>query len=173
MFKNFFNNYQNLQKLQVMTVVEWLEKEFIKLESTIGVHGKMYELIEQAKQMETEQQQKMVDDALTNYELGWADRKASSQTEISEPNPQLIESMCYRYRHDFGILEDNEKESIKTTMKQLWEEVVGKGFYKPKEISDEEILNEAINRSFKYRDSALFENIWEEAIEWYREQRGI
>ena len=38
------------------------------------------------------------------------------------------------------------------------------------EISDEEIQAEAINRSFKYRDSALFENIWEEAIEWYREQ---
>lgn len=34
------------------TAVEWLEKEFVKLESTIGVHGVMYELIEQAKEME-------------------------------------------------------------------------------------------------------------------------
>ena len=39
----------------MQTAVSWLEQEFIKLESTIGVHGKMYELIEQAKQMEKEQ----------------------------------------------------------------------------------------------------------------------
>lgn len=37
------------------TAVEWLEKEFVKLESTIGVHGVMYEIIEQAKEMEKEQ----------------------------------------------------------------------------------------------------------------------
>jgi hypothetical protein len=35
------------------TAVEWLEKEFVKLESTIGVHGVMYELIEQAKEDDT------------------------------------------------------------------------------------------------------------------------
>jgi hypothetical protein len=34
------------------TSTEWLESEFIKLEQTIGVHGIMYELIEQAKAME-------------------------------------------------------------------------------------------------------------------------
>jgi hypothetical protein len=33
------------------TVVSWLEKEFVKLEQTIGVHGKMYELLEQANKM--------------------------------------------------------------------------------------------------------------------------
>ena len=37
------------------TAVEWLEKQFVKLESTIGVHGVMYEFIEQAKEMEREQ----------------------------------------------------------------------------------------------------------------------
>jgi hypothetical protein len=37
------------------TAVEWLEKEFVKLESTIGVHGVMYELMEQAKEMEKHQ----------------------------------------------------------------------------------------------------------------------
>ena len=37
------------------TAVKWLEKEFVKLESTIGIHGVMYELIEQAKAMEKEQ----------------------------------------------------------------------------------------------------------------------
>jgi hypothetical protein len=38
-----------------MTAVEWLEKEFVKLEHTIGVHHKMYELLEQAKEMEKRQ----------------------------------------------------------------------------------------------------------------------
>ena len=37
------------------TAIEWLEKEFVKLEHTIGVHNKMYELIEQAKEMEKQQ----------------------------------------------------------------------------------------------------------------------
>ena len=37
------------------TAVQWLEKEFVKLESTLGIHCVMYELIEQAKAMEKEQ----------------------------------------------------------------------------------------------------------------------
>lgn len=37
------------------TALEWLEWEFVKLESTIGVHGVMYEIIEKAKGMEKEQ----------------------------------------------------------------------------------------------------------------------
>jgi len=37
------------------TVTNWLEEEFIKLESTIGVHSKMYELLERAKEMEKQQ----------------------------------------------------------------------------------------------------------------------
>ena len=31
------------------TAVEWLEYEFVKLESTVGVHSSMYHLIEEAK----------------------------------------------------------------------------------------------------------------------------
>ena len=46
------------------------------------------------------------------------------------PNPQLIDSMAFRYRHDFGLLDEQTKDSIRTTMRQLWEEVVGIGFYK-------------------------------------------
>ena len=37
------------------TALEWLEYEFVKLESTVGVHSSMYHLIEQAKEMEKEQ----------------------------------------------------------------------------------------------------------------------
>lgn len=48
------------------------------------------------------------------------------------PDPKLIDSMAMRYRHDFGLLDEPQKEAIRTTMKQLWEEVVGLGFYKPR-----------------------------------------
>ena len=37
------------------TAVEWLEYEFVKLESTVGVHSSMYHLIEEAKVMEKEE----------------------------------------------------------------------------------------------------------------------
>lgn len=37
--------------------------------------------------------------------------------------------MAIRYRHDFGLLEESHKNSIRVTMEQLWEEVVGIGFY--------------------------------------------
>ena len=35
-----------------ITATDWLEMEFIKLEQTIGVNHKMYELLEQAKIMD-------------------------------------------------------------------------------------------------------------------------
>ena len=47
--------------MEKQTAVKWLEKEFVKLESTIGVHGVMYELIEQAKEMEKQQIMDAVD----------------------------------------------------------------------------------------------------------------
>ena len=51
------------------TAVEWLEKEFIKLESTIGVYGVMYELLEQAKKIEKEQIMNAVYDSMgTNFD---------------------------------------------------------------------------------------------------------
>ena len=42
-------------KVSKPTAVEWLEKEFNKLEATVGVYGIMYSLIDQAKAMEKEQ----------------------------------------------------------------------------------------------------------------------
>jgi len=48
-----------------------------------------------------------------------------------QPDPLLIDSMAMRYRHDFGLLTSEEQQSIRVTMTQLWEEVVGLGFYKP------------------------------------------
>jgi hypothetical protein len=37
------------------TAVQWLRQEFIKLESTTGVFGVMYELLDKAEGMEKEQ----------------------------------------------------------------------------------------------------------------------
>jgi hypothetical protein len=63
----------------------------------------------------------------------WKDGKLIEETKPElQPDPQLIDSMAMRYTHDFGFLDEKHKESIRTTMKQLWEEVVGLGFYKPK-----------------------------------------
>jgi hypothetical protein len=42
-------------KVSKQTAVEWLEKEFNKLEATVGVYGIMYSLIDQAKEMEKQQ----------------------------------------------------------------------------------------------------------------------
>ncbi len=44
------------------TALEWLEYEFVKLESTVGVHSSMYHLIEKAKEMEKEQMDKVAGD---------------------------------------------------------------------------------------------------------------
>jgi antitoxin component YwqK of YwqJK toxin-antitoxin module len=69
----------------------------------------------------------------------WKDGEIRKYGEIIEetkpkpqPDPQLIDSMAMRYTQDFEFLDEKHKESIRTTMKQLWEEVVGLGFYKPK-----------------------------------------
>lgn len=52
------------------------------------------------------------------------------QEDMAKPNPKLIDSMAMRYRHDFGLLDKQKQDGIRTTMTQLWEEVVCKGFYK-------------------------------------------
>jgi hypothetical protein len=54
-----------------------------------------------------------------------------------KPTDALINSMCLRYDHSFGLpdgdpygLTKEQKESIRRTMYQLWEEVAGVGFYR-------------------------------------------
>jgi hypothetical protein len=59
------------------TALEWLEQEFIKLESTTGVFAVMYELIEEAKKMEKDQ---IID---AHYE-GQCDNKEGYPIEISK-----------------------------------------------------------------------------------------
>lgn len=52
-------------------------------------------------------------------------------TTPQEPDPALLQSMAMRYRHDFGLLDSGHQAAILVTMRQLWEEVVGQGFYRP------------------------------------------
>jgi hypothetical protein len=40
---------------KMLGVVDWLKEEFLKLESTVGVQGVFYELLEQAKAMHKEE----------------------------------------------------------------------------------------------------------------------
>ena len=61
------------------TAVEWLEQEFIKLESTIGVYGIMYKLIDQAKAMEKEQ----IKDA-ANWGTLYSDSNKSAEQYYNE-----------------------------------------------------------------------------------------
>ena len=67
---NALNNFMGSKmESKKQTAVEWLEQEFVKLESTIGVYGVMYELLEQAKEMEKEQIMNAVYDSMgTNFD---------------------------------------------------------------------------------------------------------
>jgi hypothetical protein len=69
------------------TALNWLEKEFIKLESTTGVFGVMYELIEQAKEIEREQ----IEDAF-QYGIwnGWEAKEG--KVEIQDPTQYYNET---------------------------------------------------------------------------------
>ena len=86
------------------------------------------------------------------------------------PDPRLIESMAYRYRHDFGLLDQKEQDAIKTTMRQLWEEVVGIGFYK-NPITEEKIRL-AANQEISYGGGSegWIKNAFVKGALWYREK---
>jgi len=62
-----------------------------------------------------------------------------------KPDPKLIDSMAMRYRHDFSLLDRNEQDSIRRTMRQLWEEVAGIGFYKINKTNNMNKIEKAIS----------------------------
>jgi hypothetical protein len=57
------------------TAVEWLEYEFVKLESTVGVHSSMYHLIEKAMEMERMQIQDAYDAGLFDGSMDDVDNR--------------------------------------------------------------------------------------------------
>lgn len=48
-----------------------------------------------------------------------------------EPDPALLVSMATCLNHGFGLLETSRQESILHDMRKLWDEVQGRGYYKP------------------------------------------
>ena len=65
-----------MENNKTQSAVEWLEQEFLKLEQTVGVHGVMYELLEQAKIIE-EQRIKQELEKLKDFEV-WKEWKNSN-----------------------------------------------------------------------------------------------
>ena len=63
------NNKQNHigDTNKMLGVVDWLEQEFLKLESTVGVQGVFYELLEQAKE---KHKKEMIDFTVDWYHNG-------------------------------------------------------------------------------------------------------
>ena len=57
------------------TALEWLEYEFVKLESTVGVHSSMYHLIEKAIEMERMQIQDAYDAGLFDGSMDDVDNR--------------------------------------------------------------------------------------------------
>lgn len=45
------------------------------------------------------------------------------------PSLGHLNSMALRYRHDFGLLNESQQSSIRSIMRQLYEEAVGQGFF--------------------------------------------
>jgi len=90
-----------------------------------------YDLDELTK--ESSESQSLFND-LACYETGFIRGFQKALEIINEArnhkDSQLIDSMALRYRHDFGLITDeSQKDGIRNIMHQLWEEVVGLGFY--------------------------------------------
>ena len=64
-----------------ITATDWLEMEFIKLEKTIGVNHKMYELLEQAKEIE---KQNLINFYVEGCESTYGEDGPSPNTSESE-----------------------------------------------------------------------------------------
>lgn len=52
-------------------------------------------------------------------------------TRTNAPDQALLVSMAMRVDHAFGIRDSNQQQSLLDDMRHVWEEVEGKGFYKP------------------------------------------
>ena len=92
------------------TALEWLECEFVKLESTVGVHSSMYHLIEKAMVIEKEE---MCDFA--DYVINRAKDFEDGLIENREYEGSIDEMFERRYREGGTKLSPEEK--------RFWDEV--------------------------------------------------
>ena len=70
------------------TALEWLEYEFVKLESTVGVHSSMYHLIEKAMEMERMQIQDAYDAGLFDGSMDDVDNRLHKNYYNETFNPK-------------------------------------------------------------------------------------
>lgn len=68
------------------TAVEWLEMEIVKLEETYAIPSKIYELCEDAKDMEKQQIMKAVDDGFEEGSKFPEDIKLNNAEEYYNQN---------------------------------------------------------------------------------------
>jgi len=67
-----------------------------------------------------------------SYPYGEAWDVIRSRLEVSdEPDVALLVSMAMRINHGFGVDDQRSQEIQLADMRRCWEEVVGKGFYRP------------------------------------------
>ena len=137
----------------MQTAVSWLEQEFIKLESTIGVHGKMYELIEQAKEIEKQQ----IIDAAERWKgtdfakKYYAETYGSKGSDVMTPENHIgVLSEAVRKETTSSQIEISDEQIEKVfTKEDMWEIFVrGMGAVKHEEvgtISGKEIFDNYIN----------------------------
>jgi hypothetical protein len=118
-----------------------------------------YDLEEMAK--EYAEQGKDIDIPYSNgmyygFLEGFKKRNEILENISNTPDPKLIDSMCMRYRHDFGMIKDEAIiDYLRVTMTQLWEEVVGIGFYAGKTEWDVDIVMEYYDPLPPTRQTAL------------------
>lgn len=92
------------------TALEWLEYEFVKLESTVGVHSSMYHLIEKAMAVEKEE---MCDFA--DYVINRAKDFEAGDIDHREYEGSIDEMFERRYREGGTKLSPEDK--------RFWDEV--------------------------------------------------
>lgn len=83
-----------------------------------------------------------------NDRLAYTKRLAQQLNGLpKEPPPALIESMCVRYSHDFHLDKypdqligcgwtPEERDGLRRTMRQLYEEVSGHGFFRWENVTE-------------------------------------
>jgi len=45
------------------------------------------------------------------------------------PPEALIDSMCLRFDHSFGLMDENQKQVLRSDMRKVYEEITGVGFF--------------------------------------------
>jgi hypothetical protein len=64
--------------------------------------------------------------------LGYIDTHPAAPMGVpAEPDQALLASMAICLRHDFGLLDAKQQSSMLNDMRKLWDEVVGRGYYRP------------------------------------------